>query len=157
MLLRIRGYGSSTTLSRIVGQGHSQLRRDAFPTTSRIRCAYTAAKHFSKKTKYEALPAGWQAIIGVEVHAQLRSSRRLFSPAPLEDFSSEARENLLVAPFDAALPGSLPSLQEEPLSLALRTCLALECKIAPEMTFDRKHYFYADLTSGYQISQRYGE
>jgi aspartyl-tRNA(Asn)/glutamyl-tRNA(Gln) amidotransferase subunit B len=133
-----------------------------------IRCISAAtrvsraavAKQTSKKTKYEALPPDWQAVIGVEVHAQLKSRKKLFSSASSDEVeiqSSVDSENSLVAPFDVALPGSLPSLQKEPLQLALRACLALECEIADTMSFDRKHYFYPDLTSGYQITQKYGE
>lgn len=105
------------------------------------------------------LPLGWHAVVGVEVHAQLKSKRKLFSAAWADDAQASAHDlqNTMVAPFDAALPGSLPSLQKEPLQLALRACLALECEIAETMTFDRKHYFYPDLTSGYQVTQKYGE
>jgi len=111
----------------------------------------------TKRAKYEQLPQGWQAIIGVEVHAQLKSKKKLFSSSWSDDVSKFQSENTLAAPFDAALPGALPSLQMEPLNLALRACLALDCQIAETMTFDRKHYFYPDLTSGYQITQKYCE
>lgn len=104
-------------------------------------------------------PSDWQAVIGVEVHAQLKSKKKLFSSALSDEMEAGtyAKHNTLVAPFDAALPGSLPSLQMEPLLLALKACLAFKCNIAPQSSFDRKHYFYPDLTSGYQISQKYGE
>lgn len=116
-------------------------------------------QHLSRREQYQALPADWRAVIGVEVHAQLKSNKKLFSSAPSDDISASihAAENSLVAPLDAALPGALPSLQMEPFTLALRACLALECQIAEWTSFDRKHYFYPDLTSGYQISQKYGE
>lgn len=124
--------------------------------------ALLAARHYSSKystTKapYDPLPPGWEGVIGIEVHAQLKSARKLFSPAPVEGLSLTANDNDLVAPLDAALPGTLPSLQSEPLHLALRTALALDCEIASTVSFDRKHYFYSDLTSGYQITQKYGE
>ena len=115
-----------------------------------------AGKHVSKREQYKALPPDWKAVIGVEVHAQLKSSRKLFSSAPSYETTKDA-ENTFVAPFDAALPGALPSLQMEPLRLALKACLALECQVAEWTSFDRKHYFYPDLTSGYQISQKYSE
>lgn len=104
-------------------------------------------------------PSDWQAVIGVEVHAQLKSKKKLFSSALSDEMQdgTYAQHNTLVAPFDAALPGSLPTLQMEPLLLALKACLAFKCDIAPLSLFDRKHYFYQDLTSGYQITQKYGE
>jgi hypothetical protein len=124
------------------------------------RAYYSSKTVGTRQVKYEPLPPDWQAVIGVEIHAQLRSAKKLFSSAWTE--GSEAghsadSENRLVAPFDAALPGALPSLQREPLTLALRACLALECQIATTMSFDRKHYFYPDLPSGYQITQKYCE
>jgi hypothetical protein len=131
-------------------------RRAAWKSQCRAVAYGTQA---TKRVKYEPLPPDWQAVIGVEVHAQLKSKKKLFSTAWTEDSATsyEEAENSLVAPFDAALPGTLPSLQVEPLSLALRACLALECLIAKTTAFDRKHYFYPDLTSGYQITQKYGE
>jgi hypothetical protein len=127
-------------------------------STQRARPS-SAGKHISRREQYQALPSDWKAVIGVEVHAQLKSNKKLFSSAPSDGMlaSSSAAENSLVAPFDAALPGALPTLQMEPFQLALRACLALKCEIAEWTSFDRKHYFYPDLTSGYQISQKYGE
>lgn len=119
----------------------------------------SGSKQTSKREKYDPLPAHWEAVIGVEVHAQLKSKKKLFSSAWSDESRSSTtdQENTLVASFDAALPGTLPSIQEEPLKLALRACLALECEIVETTTFDRKHYFYPDLTSGYQITQKYCE
>lgn len=125
---------------------------------SRATLARQKQQQESRRAKYEGLPAGWQAVIGVEVHAQLKSKRKLFSSAWSEsNDEGQGMENSLVAPFDAALPGSLPRLQREPVRLAIRACLALQCEVAETTTFDRKHYFYPDLTSGYQITQKYGE
>ncbi|MCO5613882.1 hypothetical protein L7F22_068160 [Adiantum nelumboides] len=116
------------------------------------RCTY------STKTKaYEPLPEGWEAVIGVEVHAQLKAKKKLFSHSitPNDRVGQQSPENTCVAPFDAALPGTLPAIQSESVRLALRAGIALECEIGKTISFDRKHYFYPDLTSGYQISQKY--
>ncbi|KAG5648737.1 hypothetical protein DXG03_000084 [Asterophora parasitica] len=64
--------------------------------------------------------------------------------------------NTHVSLFDAAFPGTLPSLNHTCVDLALRAALALECNIQTRSSFDRKHYFYSDLPSGYQITQQYG-
>ncbi|KAI9139181.1 Aspartyl/glutamyl-tRNA amidotransferase subunit B [Paraphysoderma sedebokerense] len=63
--------------------------------------------------------------------------------------------NTNVSVFDAAFPGTLPTLNEEAVTLALRTAIALNARINKVSWFDRKHYFYPDLPGGYQITQKY--
>ncbi|KAG1735696.1 GatB/GatE catalytic domain-containing protein [Suillus paluster] len=96
---------------------------------------------------------GWQVIIGIEVHAQIKSRRKLFS----ESFTSRPGEipNTTVSAFDAAFPGTLPTLNPKCVELAVRTALALNSEVPSRSAFDRKHYFYSDLPAGYQITQRY--
>ncbi|TFY69182.1 hypothetical protein EVG20_g3256 [Dentipellis fragilis] len=96
---------------------------------------------------------GWQVVIGLEVHAQIKSRAKLFS----DSWTSELGEpsNTHVTPYDAAFPGTLPHLNPTCVDLGLRTALALDANIQPRSSFDRKHYFYADLPAGYQITQRY--
>ncbi|KAJ4483398.1 Glutamyl-tRNA amidotransferase B subunit [Lentinula aciculospora] len=96
---------------------------------------------------------GWQVIIGIETHVQIRSSQKLFSRAPtslLNDLPN-SRYNA----FDAAFPGTLPRLNKKCLDLALRAALALDCSVNERSSFDRKHYFYSDQPVGYQITQHY--
>ncbi|PWN35223.1 Glutamyl-tRNA amidotransferase B subunit [Meira miltonrushii] len=120
--------------------------------STNARCLYS-----TKSKAYQPLPEGWEAIIGVEVHAQLKAKKKLFSHAntPNNRVGQQSPENTCVAPFDAALPGTLPAIQSESVRLALKAGIALECEIGKTISFDRKHYFYPDLTSGYQISQKY--
>ncbi|KAF5322005.1 hypothetical protein D9619_000691 [Psilocybe cf. subviscida] len=96
---------------------------------------------------------GWQVIVGIETHAQLKSRRKLFSEGLIGNL--EDAPNTHVASFDAAYPGTLPKINPKCVDLALRTAIALNCKISPRSSFDRKHYFYSDLPSGYQITQQY--
>lgn len=97
------------------------------------------------------LPEGWEAVIGIECHAQLRAPTKLFSPtAPPPP---HLPPNTRVSPFDAGYPGTLPCLQDGAVTAALKAALALQCTVAPVSVFDRKHYFYADLPTGYQITQ----
>ncbi|KAJ6557310.1 Glutamyl-tRNA amidotransferase subunit B, mitochondrial [Mycena vulgaris] len=96
---------------------------------------------------------GWQVVIGIETHAQIQSRQKLFSNA-LTSSLGEA-PNIHVSPFDAAFPGTLPKLNQACVDLALRTAIALNSKIQTRSSFDRKHYFYSDLPSGYQITQHY--
>ncbi|KAN0064024.1 hypothetical protein ACQY0O_003630 [Thecaphora frezii] len=107
----------------------------------------------SAAARYPPLGPGWQAVIGVECHAQIKDSQKLFSTALLPTASSEP--NTLVAPFDAAHPGTLPVLNRSALCLAVRASIALGCTVHPHSRFDRKHYFYSDLPAGYQITQKY--
>ncbi|SPO41908.1 related to Glutamyl-tRNA(Gln) amidotransferase subunit B, mitochondrial [Pseudozyma flocculosa] len=98
-------------------------------------------------------PQSWQAVIGVECHAQIKDRHKLFSTAQLP--SANSVPNTLVAPFDAAHPATLPSLNRSALRLAIRAAIALGCHLRQESRFDRKHYFYSDLPAGYQITQKY--
>lgn len=92
----------------------------------------------------------WQAVIGLEVHAQVNTKSKLFSSAATQ-FGSDC--NTQVSLFDAALPGTLPVLNKECVKQTVRTGLALHGHINTYSVFDRKNYFYPDLPAGYQISQ----
>ena len=92
----------------------------------------------------------WEAVIGLEVHAQVISNAKLFSHASAK-FGAMPNEN--VSFVDAALPGVLPVINEFCVDQAIKTGLALNAKINLVSHFDRKNYFYPDLPQGYQISQ----
>lgn len=94
----------------------------------------------------------WELTVGVEIHAELNTARKLFSSAATS--VSEA-PNSHVSLFDVAFPGSQPRFQKETLLPALRGALALNCAIQRMSSFDRKHYFYQDQPAGYQITQYY--
>ena len=94
----------------------------------------------------------WELTVGIEIHAELNTSTKLFSPA---NTSLSAKPNTHVAPFDAALPGAQPQFQTATLLPALRAALALDCTIQPRSSWDRKHYFWWDQPQGYQITQYY--
>lgn len=94
----------------------------------------------------------WELTVGIEVHAELNTARKLFSAAATS--VSEA-PNTHVALFDTAFPGSQPHFQKETLIPAIRAALAFECQIQRKSSFDRKHYFYQDQPAGYQITQYY--
>ena len=93
----------------------------------------------------------FMSTIGLEVHAQLRTQSKLFSRAPA---SYGAPANSQVSLFDASTPGTLPVINKKAVELALQAALALDCQINQVSNFDRKHYFYADLPAGYQITQQ---
>ncbi|XP_970958.3 glutamyl-tRNA(Gln) amidotransferase subunit B, mitochondrial [Tribolium castaneum] len=93
----------------------------------------------------------WNSVVGLEVHAQINTTSKLFSSASTK-FSSPVNAN--VALFDCAIPGTLPVLNKKCVEFGVLTALALNCRINPVSTFDRKHYFYADLPAGYQITQQ---
>ncbi|MCC7074225.1 MAG: Asp-tRNA(Asn)/Glu-tRNA(Gln) amidotransferase subunit GatB [Deltaproteobacteria bacterium] len=92
----------------------------------------------------------WQVVVGLEVHVQLATKSKLFSPAP-NRYGDRANHNVDVV--DVALPGTLPVPNAAAIDLALALGLALGCTINRRSTFARKHYFYPDLPKGYQISQ----
>uniref|UniRef100_A0A3Q4AQZ9 Glutamyl-tRNA(Gln) amidotransferase subunit B, mitochondrial n=1 Tax=Mola mola TaxID=94237 RepID=A0A3Q4AQZ9_MOLML len=90
-------------------------------------------------------------VVGLEIHAQINSNTKLFSGSSVR-FS--APPNSLVSFFDASLPGTLPVLNKRCVEAVVMTGLALNCTINKKSLFDRKHYFYADLPAGYQITQQ---
>ncbi|MDT0574651.1 Asp-tRNA(Asn)/Glu-tRNA(Gln) amidotransferase subunit GatB [Croceicoccus sp. F390] len=92
----------------------------------------------------------WEVVIGLEVHAQIRTAAKLFSSAATE-FGAEP--NTQVSLVDAAMPGMLPVPNRECIWQAVRTGMAIDAQINAWSRFDRKNYFYADLPQGYQISQ----
>ena len=98
----------------------------------------------------EGASGTWEIVCGLEVHAQVISRSKLFSGAAT-DFGAEP--NTQVSFVDAAFPGMLPVLNAECVAQAVRTGLGLNAQINLVSRFDRKNYFYADLPSGYQISQ----
>jgi aspartyl-tRNA(Asn)/glutamyl-tRNA(Gln) amidotransferase subunit B len=103
-------------------------------------------------SKYSKNNTNWEVVIGLEIHAQCKTKTKLFSQA-LNEFGSEPNSNVDI--FDAALPGTLPVLNKKAIESAIKTGLAISAKINKFSAFDRKHYFYPDLPSGYQISQFY--
>lgn len=94
----------------------------------------------------------WELTVGIEVHAELNTARKLFSGAAT---SVSESPNTHVSLFDTAFPGSQPHFQKGTLLPALRAALAFECQIQHKSSFDRKHYFYQDQPAGYQITQYY--
>lgn len=92
----------------------------------------------------------YEVVIGLEVHAQLKTKTKIFAPDKNE-FGQEP--NSLTSPITLGMPGVLPVLNKEVVNMGILTGLALNCEIPSRCKFDRKQYFYPDLPKGYQISQ----
>jgi aspartyl-tRNA(Asn)/glutamyl-tRNA(Gln) amidotransferase subunit B len=92
----------------------------------------------------------YEPVIGLEVHAQMRSRTKLFCGCPT-DYGAPPNEH--TCPVCLALPGALPVPNAKAIELAVQAGLALECEVASHSVFARKNYFYPDLPKGYQISQ----
>ena len=95
----------------------------------------------------------YEMTIGIECHVQLATATKLFSPA--DNDARDAAPNSKTHPIDFGLPGMLPILNREAVNLAIKAAKALNAGVAKVSRFDRKHYFYPDLPSGYQITQMY--
>jgi aspartyl-tRNA(Asn)/glutamyl-tRNA(Gln) amidotransferase subunit B len=94
--------------------------------------------------------APYKIVVGLEVHVQLSTQTKLFCGCSTR---FGAPPNTQVCPVCLGHPGSLPVLNHRAVELAIRTGLALNCRIAEVTKWDRKNYFYPDLPKGYQISQ----
>jgi aspartyl-tRNA(Asn)/glutamyl-tRNA(Gln) amidotransferase subunit B len=92
----------------------------------------------------------YEAVIGLEVHAQLLTDSKIFCGCPTKFGASP---NSQTCPVCTGMPGSLPVLNRRAVEFAIKTGLAMNCKISSFSRFARKNYFYPDLPKGYQISQ----
>ena len=108
----------------------------------------------AKLMDYEKALELFEPVIGLEVHVELNTATKMFSPAlnpaaSLEDFAP----NTAISPVCLGLPGSLPVVNEQAIQSSISLGLALGCQIAETSRFARKNYFYPDLAKNYQISQ----
>ncbi|XP_043287532.1 glutamyl-tRNA(Gln) amidotransferase subunit B, mitochondrial [Venturia canescens] len=107
---------------------------------------------YATQTKPEAkILHKWNSVVGLEIHAQINAESKLFSGAST-NFGMPI--NSCVSLFDCATPGTLPVLNRRCVEAGVLTALALSCNLNEISLFDRKHYFYADLPAGYQITQQ---
>jgi aspartyl-tRNA(Asn)/glutamyl-tRNA(Gln) amidotransferase subunit B len=95
-------------------------------------------------------PGEWELVVGLEVHAHLKTRTKMFCRCEL---SYGAAENTHTCPVCLAHPGALPVPNKRAIEMTILLGLALDCEIAEHSVFARKNYFYPDLPKGYQISQ----
>jgi len=94
----------------------------------------------------------YEPVIGLEVHAELRTQSKMFCACQVVD-NTVAAPNTAVCPVCSGMPGTLPVVNQKAVEFAIRVALALHCDVQRTSIFARKNYFYPDLPKGYQISQ----
>ncbi|AZZ65295.1 Asp-tRNA(Asn)/Glu-tRNA(Gln) amidotransferase subunit GatB [Metamycoplasma phocicerebrale] len=94
----------------------------------------------------------WELVIGIEIHLELNTKTKMFSSQP-NLYTKNA--NIYVSHIDLAYPGSLPLVNKEAIIKGIKLAKALNMTIDRNIRFDRKNYFYPDLTKGYQITQQF--
>jgi aspartyl-tRNA(Asn)/glutamyl-tRNA(Gln) amidotransferase subunit B len=94
--------------------------------------------------------SGWETVVGLEIHAQLKTNTKMFCRCAL-GFGDAP--NVRTCPICLGHPGTLPVANARAIEWTVKLGLALGCEIAERSLFHRKHYFYPDLPKGYQISQ----
>lgn len=99
---------------------------------------------------YDEALAGFDPVIGIEVHVELGTASKMFDGAPA---SFGAAPNTQVTPVSLGLPGALPAVNGAAIEYAIRIGLALNCEIAESCRFARKNYFYPDVPKNFQTSQ----
>lgn len=104
----------------------------------------------SSNTSHDASYGDFEAVIGLEIHAQLQTKSKMFCGNSTE-FGGHDNEH--TCPVCMGMPGSLPVINKQAVEYSIRTGLALNCEIRHHSVFARKQYFYPDLPKGYQISQ----
>jgi len=92
----------------------------------------------------------FEAVIGLEIHAQLKTHSKIFSTDPT---NFDAGDNENTSPVSVGMPGTLPAVNRKVIESSIKAGLALNCQIKKKSVFARKNYFYPDLPKGYQISQ----
>ncbi len=92
----------------------------------------------------------WECVIGLEIHAQMLTKSKIFSP---DSTTFSDQENTTIHPISLGFPGTLPCLNKDVINLALQVGKAFHCQVQKTSIFERKNYFYPDLPKGYQISQ----
>ena len=93
----------------------------------------------------------FEAVIGLEIHVEMKTISKMFSSAPVT-FGDDP--NTQVMPLDIAFPGTMPVVNKQAVINAIRVSNALHMSIDHELWFDRKNYFYSDLPKGFQITQQ---
>ena len=93
----------------------------------------------------------FEAVIGLEIHVEMKTKSKMFSSAPV---TFGDLPNTQTVPLDLAFPGTMPVVNKQAVINAIRVCHALHMTIDHELWFDRKNYFYSDLPKGYQITQQ---
>ncbi|XP_076375549.1 glutamyl-tRNA(Gln) amidotransferase subunit B, mitochondrial [Megalopta genalis] len=118
---------------------------------SRKSCVFVKKYHKKICKRFKSMNTSeWKPTIGLEIHAQIATTSKLFSGAST-DFNSPI--NSCVSLFDCAIPGTMPVLNKKCVETGVLTALALSCELQNVSMFERKHYFYSDLPAGFQITQ----
>ena len=98
------------------------------------------------------MPKNYESVIGLEIHAQLKTQSKMFCSC--DNFSVQSEANLNTCPICMGMPGVLPKANRQAIEWTYFLGLALNAKIPDKFNFERKNYFYPDLPKAYQITSQ---
>jgi len=134
-------------MTQLKGDDFKEIRSDATQSYSEIRRG-ASDEIDVESASFNKSP--WEAVIGLEIHVQLKTKSKLFCGCSTE---FGATPNTQVCPVCTGQPGALPVLNKQAVNYAIKMGLATNCSVNLTNVFARKNYFYPDLPKGYQISQ----
>src|SRR4029453_7708954 len=135
---------------RLAADRSDARRGDPAARRACLRAGHAVARTAPESGMSTTPATTYETVIGLEVHAQLATRSKMFCACPT---TFGAPPNSQTCPICLGMPGTLPVINRQAVEFAVRTALALECRVNAGCRFARKHYYYPDMPKNFQISQ----